>query len=370
MHIVHVYKDYYPVLGGMENHLRIVAEGLAQRGHTVTVLASNTYRKTMIERLNDVTLIKASEWTRRASTPISPAIVPLSWRIPADVIHLHHPFPPGDLVYWLRLKRPPLIITYHSDIVRQKRLLQLYRPLLTRTLSAASRIIATSPQYIQTSEWLRPHAAKCTVVPLSVDAAHFAKPNLAEVARIKARFGSPLVLFVGRFRHYKGLHFLIEALPQMPAARLMLVGVGPEEARLRELAQRLGVASRVDWVGEIADADLPNYYAAADVFVLPAHLRAEAFGIVQLEALAAGVPIVSTELGTGTSYVNLHNETGLVVPPADPSALAHAITTLLDNPQLRASFGATGIRRAHEHFSASRMLDQIEAVYREVGGTE
>jgi rhamnosyl/mannosyltransferase len=366
MHILHVYKDYYPVLGGMENHLRIVAEGLVRRGHTVTVLVSNTYRKTMVERLNGVSVIKAAEWLRRASTPLSPAMLPLSWRVPADIIHLHHPFPPGDLVYWLRRRRPPLVISYQSDIVRQRRLLQLYRPLLERTLAAADRILAASPQYIQSSDWLRPHAAKCAVVPLSVDAERFAHPDLAGVAAIKARYGAPLLLFVGRFRHYKGLHFLVEALRSIPEARLLLVGVGPEEGRLRALAERLGLAGRIHWAGEIADEDLPDYYAAADLFVLPAHLRAEAFGIVQLEALAAGLPIVSTELGTGTSYVNSNNETGLVVPPADPAALAGAINELLADPARRAAYAAAGRRRASEHFSEERMLDQIEAVYREV----
>ena len=370
MHILHVYKDYFPVLGGMENHLRIVAEGLVRRGHTVTVLVSNTYRKTMVERLNGVSVIKAAEWLRRASTPLSPGMLPLSWRVPADIIHLHHPFPPGDLVYWLRRRRPPLVISYQSDIVRQRRLLQLYRPLLERTLGAADRILAASPQYIQSSDWLRPHAAKCAVVPLSVDAERFARPDPASVAAIKARYGALLLLFVGRFRHYKGLHFLVEALRSIPQAQLLLVGVGPEEGRLRALAERLGLAGRIHWAGEIADEDLPDYYAAADLFVLPAHLRAEAFGIVQLEALAAGLPIVSTELGTGTSYVNSHNETGLVVAPADPAALAGAINELLADPDRRAAYAAAGRRRAREHFSEERMLDQIEAVYREVRSQE
>ncbi len=366
MHILQVYKDYYPVLGGMENHLRIISEGLAARGHTVTALVSNTYPKTMIERLNGVAVIKASQWSRRASTPISPRMLSLSWGVPADIVHLHHPFPPGDLVYWLRRARLPLVITHHSDIVRQKRLLQLYRPLLLRTLRAADRLIATSPQYIQSSPWLRPHAAKATVIPLSVDAERFASPDPATVAELKARYGGPLLLFVGRFRHYKGLDYLLEALRAVPAAQLVLVGSGSEAPHLRQLAERLGLAARVHWAGDVADADLAAYYAAADVFVLPAHLRAEAFGIVQLEALAAGLPIVSTELGTGTSYVNQNEQTGLVVPPADPAALAQAINRLLANPALRAGFGATGQQRARAHFSPGRMLDQLEQVYAEI----
>lgn len=366
MHILQVYKDYYPVLGGMENHLRIISEGLAARGHTVTALVSNTYPKTMIERVNGVTIIKAGQWLRRASTPISPRLVTLGWRIPADLIHLHHPFPPGDLVYWSRRQRLPLVITHHSDIVRQQRLLQAYRPLLVRTLQAAQRIIATSPQYIQSSPWLRPHAAKCQVIPLSVDVERFTRANPTTVAELKGRYGSPFLLFVGRFRHYKGLHILLQALQAVPAAQLVLVGSGPEEARLRQVAQQLGVTQRIHWAGDVADEHLPAYYAAADIFVLPAHLRAEAFGIVQLEALAAGLSIVSTELGTGTSYVNQNRETGLIVPPADPGALAQAINYLLANPELRTRFGAAGQRRAREHFSPTRMLDALERVYHEI----
>ena len=366
MHILHVYKDYFPVLGGMENHIRVVAEGLAERGHQVTVAVSNTYPKTEIERRNGVAIIKAAQWLRKASTPISPMSLPLSWRVPADIIHLHHPFPPGDLLYWLRGGKAKLVITYQSDIVRQRRLLQLYRPLLTRTLNAADRIIAASPQYIQTSPWLAPHAAKCRVIPLSVDTERFNQLDHAAIQALREQVAAPMVLFVGRFRHYKGLHFLLEALPKIPKAKLVLVGIGPEEARLRELAQRLGVGERIIWAGEVPDQALPNYYAAADVFVLPSHLRAEAFGIVQLEALAAGIPIVSTELGTGTSFVNATGQTGFVVPPADPAALARAITVLLENPGLRAQFGANGRQRASSTFSPQRMLDQIEELYREI----
>ena len=367
MRILHVYKDYYPVLGGMENHVRIVSEGLVQRGHRVTVLVSNTTMSSVFEQRSGVMLIKAGQWLRRASTPISPGMFWRTWSLKPDLIHLHHPFPPGDLVYWLRLPHVPLVITHHSDIVRQKRLLQLYQPLLSRTLDAAHTLIATSPQYIQSSPWLQPRAAKCEVVPLSVDTTHFTTSQQDHVASLRQQHGDQILLFVGRLRYYKGLHILLEALTLLPqTARLIIVGIGPEEARLRQKAYELGVADRIIWAGEVDDHLLPDYYAAADVFVLPAHLRSEAFGIVQLEALAAGVPIVSTELGTGTSFVNQHGQTGFVVPPADPPALARAIHVLLENPTLRAFFAANGRARARSEFSPARMLDQIEHIYTNV----
>ncbi|HEY1016600.1 MAG TPA: glycosyltransferase [Herpetosiphonaceae bacterium] len=366
LRILHVYKDYFPVLGGMENHLRILGEGLAARGHQVTAVVSNTSFATQIEQRGGVMVYKAAQWLRKASTPVSPGMLRLSWGVPADIIHLHHPFPPGDLLYWLRFPKPKLVISYQSDIVRQRRLLQLYRPLLTRTLAAADRILVHSPQYIASSPFLQPNAGRCTVVPLSVDAERFANPDPARAAELRRRFGERVILFVGRFRYYKGLHFLIEALPAIPDAALVLVGVGPEEERLRAQAAALGVADRIHWEGEIDDAGLPDYFAAADLFVLPSHLRSEAFGIVQTEALASGLPLVSTELGTGTSFVNEHGKTGFVVPPADPPALARAISVLLANPELRRAFGAFGRRRARERFAPETLIDSVEQTYLEL----
>jgi rhamnosyl/mannosyltransferase len=175
----------------------------------------------------------------------------------------------------------------------------------------------------------------------------------------------PLLLFVGRLRYYKGLHVLQEAMPSIPA-RLLIGGSGPEQAQLAAQAAELGIADRVHFLGDISDEHLPALYQAADIFVLPAHLRAEALGLTQIEALASGIPCVSTELGTGTSFVNLHGETGLVVPPGDAAALARAVNTLLADPELRRRMGAAGRRRVAELFSRQRMVAGNEAVYRGV----
>ncbi len=173
-----------------------------------------------------------------------------------------------------------------------------------------------------------------------------------------------LILFVGRLRYYKGLHVLLEAMPQIPAT-LLIGGDGPERARLAAQAAELGVADRIHFLGDVPDADLPALYQAADVFVLPAHLRAEALGLSQIEALASGVPCVSTELGTGTSFANQHGETGLVVPPGDQAGLAQAINTLLADPAMRRRMGAAGQQRVAALFTRERMVAGNEAVYRE-----
>jgi rhamnosyl/mannosyltransferase len=172
-----------------------------------------------------------------------------------------------------------------------------------------------------------------------------------------------ILLSVGRLRYYKGLDDLIRALPQIPAARYVIVGDGPMQSEWQQLARSMGVADRVFFAGEVSDAELPSYYAACDLFVLPANARAEAFGTVIVEALAAGRPVISTEVGTGTSWVNVDGQTGVVVPPHDPPALAAAITRLLNNDQLRQQMGRAAKARAFEEFTVERMIDRVYAEY-------
>ena len=368
MHIVQIYKDYYPVLGGIENHVRDLSEGLVRQRHRVTVLVTNTSSRTEIEYPRPgLTVIKAARTLHLASTPLSIAMLLWSWQLQPDLVHLHFPYPPGDVIYHTLSQRVPLIVTYHSDIVRQRNLLRVYRPLLHWTLSRATRIIATSPNYVASSPFLQRYSTKCSIIPLGIDTARFAQADEQQVAAWRSHHNRPIVLFVGRLRYYKGLHILLDAMPHIDAD-LLIGGTGPEQERLEQQAAALGIASRVRFLGDIADDELPALYRAADVFVLPAHLRSEALGIAQIEALASGVPCVSTELGTGTSYANHHNETGFVVPPADPMALAWAINELLSNADLRHRFGSAGQQRTHALFSREHMLHTINQLYMELEG--
>lgn len=380
MKILYLYKDYFPVLGGVENYTRQLAEGMLTRGHQVEVLVTNTGGKTKRETVAGVPVLKTGRWVNLSSAPISPRHAFEYWRRllsreRPDIIHLQFPYPPGELAWLLgsylpRLgsRHPRTVVTYHSDIVRQKRLLTFYAPFLKQMLRRVDLILPTSPNYIESSPFLRPLAPKCRVVPLGVDYERFASPQLepADITQLRQQPG-PILLFAGRLRYYKGLQYLIEAMPAIaPEARLVVVGIGPMEAQLRAQVAGLGLEKRVIFVGEVSDGELPGYYAAADVFVLPACERSEAFGIVQLEAMAAGVPVVSTELGTGTSYANLDGETGLVVPPADPPALARAINSLLGDNELRNTMSQHGQARVQSHFSLTHLCDQLEAVYLEV----
>jgi rhamnosyl/mannosyltransferase len=254
----------------------------------------------------------------------------------------------------------PYVVTYHSDVVRQARILQLYKPLLRRFLRGASRILPTSENYVKRSPYLRAFAEKCTVVPLSVDADrfHHAKP-LIEPATV------PTLLFVGRHRYYKGVDDLLRALVDLPA-RLLIGGDGPMRGIWERLAADLQIDNRVRFLGNIEEEALPGLYASADIFVLPANSRAEAFGKVLLEAMAASLPCVTTELGTGTSFVVQHGRSGLVVAPGQPAALAEAIGRLLVDAELRREFGQCGRERVVREFTTETMTARVEAVYKSV----
>ncbi len=360
MNILHVYKDYPPVLGGIENHLRSLAEAQAARGHQVTVLIAHPRLKSDRRRVNGVQLVRVSRWATLASMPVSPGFPRALASAPADITHLHHPFPLGEVSQWLAGGSRPYVITYHSDIVnpRQQALLQVYKPWLRRILGSAAAILATSPNYVRSSEFLQPLAGRCIIVPLGLDPAPF-----QQAAPLIESDGTPLVLFVGRHRYYKGVHNLLQAMVGLPG-RLAIAGDGPLRPSWERLAAQLDLGERVRFLGDVPPADLPGLYASADVFVLPATMRAEAFGLVLLEAMAAGLPCVTTELGTGTTFVVRQERTGLVVPPDDPVQLARALYRLLSDRDLRVKMGAEGRARVVEAFKLDKMVRGVEAVYR------
>lgn len=365
MKVLHIYKDYFPVLGGIENHVRMLATGQARRGLDVTVLVTHPAGGADRSEVEGVHLIRARRVATTSSTPLSLELTAHVARLPADVTHLHFPYPPGEVSHLVLGRGRKTVITYHSDIIRQRQLLRFYRPLLLRVLDRADRIIATSPQYVQSSPFLSRVAHKCEVVPLGIPLKPFTDVDRGRVDELLARYGQKprrLLLFVGKLRYYKGLNYLIDAMRDVDAT-LWVVGSGPMEAAWREQARRAAWGRRIVFCGEVEEEWLPAYYRAADVFVLPASERSEAFGTVQIEAMAAGRPIVCTELGTGTSYVNQDGVTGFVVPPKDPAALAAAINRLLSDEPLRRQMGEAGRARASAEFAEDAMVERVIAVY-------
>ena len=375
MRILHIYKDYYPVIGGIENHIRQLAEAQAAQGYSVAVLVANTSKKTEVDTVNGVRVIKTGRQFNVQSAPLSAAL-PFTLRretAGADIAHVHSPYPPGEAAnLWFGRARKT-ILTWHSDIVRQKTLLRFYAPTLRRVIRRADRILPTSDAYARSSPWLSPHLDKCVAVPLGVDVARFQPAVMlsSRAATIRGRIlatsptsaATTVLLTVGRLRYYKGIDDLIRAMPQLPDAISVVAGTGPMIVPWKTLAQELGVSERVLFVGDVSDDDLPAFYQAADIYVLPANVRAEAFGVAIIEAMACGLPIVCTDIGTATSWINQHNSTGYVVPPQDPPALAASILNLQNSPFLRRQMGMASRQRVMEEFTIDKMIQRVDDVY-------
>lgn len=366
MRVLHVYKDYAPVVGGMENHIRLLAEAQARQGHDVTVLVTSQQHRSNSEVIGGVRVVRAARLFTLSSAPVSLSLFGELRAAQPDVTHLHSPYPVGEAA-WLAGGRPPLIVTYQSDIVRQRFLGTLWSPWLRRLLASADRILASSPRYAETSPFLQPNRERVEVVPLGIEPDRFRGiDRQAARARLAPIGDRPLLAFVGRLRYYKGLHVLLEALALLPDVGLLVAGTGAEGKHLHRQAEQLGVERRVIWLGDVSEEDLPLVYASCDLFVLPSTARSEAYGLVLLEAMAAGRPVISTELGTGTSWINEDGVTGRVVPPGDPNALAEAARLLLSDPQMLSDMGRAASQRVDEKFTADRMVEHIETIYEEV----
>ncbi len=360
MKILHIFKAYPPVVGGIEYHIRALAEAQQRRGCTVTVLAASARGRSTVSNEAGVRVIRTRSWGSVASTPISPELAGWVRRLKTDVTHLHHPYPIGEWAHHVFGRATATIVTYHSEPVRYRRLGRVYRPFIRRLLRRADRVLVTTDAYLRGSPLLRPCVDRCSVVPLGIDPRPFSDLKPAPGDGPESR---PAVLFVGRLRHYKGVEVLIDAASSVDAD-FRIVGAGPMAAALRQRAAASAASERIRFFGQVPDAELPALYAAAAVVVLPSVNRSEAFGLVMLEAMAASRPVVSTELGTGTSVVNQHGETGLVVPPHDAVALAGALVTLLGDPERRAAMGEAGRRRVASQFHVDTMADRVVEIYR------
>lgn len=372
MRVVQVYKDFEPpVFGGIEHTLRLLSEGLAEKpGLEVTVVCSSHRPRTVIETIGRVQVVRVATFGRVARTPLSPSVAGWIKRLSPDLLHFHFPNPAGEMACLLARPACPVVVTYHADIVRQRSLLMLYQFPLKQFLRRADRILVTTPATLKSNRFLDPHLDRCRVVPSGISETRMAEtPRSIEVTRaLRAAHTGPIFLFVGRMRPYKGLLVLIEAMTGV-AGTLLVVGTGEMEAQVRAKIRKEGLGDRVVLAGDVPDRDLPGYYRAADVFVLPSIHRSEAFGLCMLEAMMCGLPVVSTRLGTGTSYVNLDGVTGLEVSPGSPLELAQAMARLTEDQITARRMATEGLRRAWE-FGASTMVERTWDVYSELLGLQ
>ena len=356
--------------GGLERYVFELARALEPEVRYTNIVAERGGAPDL-EMVGET--VYARPWARLAGTPVCPTMpwhaLRRHWRLPFDIVHLQFPADPmAHLSYELMPRSVKRVIGWHSNIVRQQRLLKLYRPFLDHSLRAADAIIAATPAHISSSEQLSPvrETARFRVVPYGFDLSRFERrPALADV--IRRRLGGKFLVFaLGRHVYYKGFEFLIRALAGVPEATLALGGQGPLTADLRRVAREARVEDRVEFVGRIPDQDLPAWYHACDAFCLSSIEPAEAFGIVQVEAMACGKPVVCCQLGNGVNWVNRDGETGLTVPPGNIEALTAALARLQGDPDLRARLGEQGRRRAWSEFTSAAMAKATLEVYREV----
>ncbi len=366
--VVHVGKYYWPVHGGIENHCYHLCTRLARRVD-LTVVVSHTEPRTLEETIDGVRVIRVPRYGQVASTPISPGLWRRLRELEADIVHVHVPNPMAEAAYLLARPTGRLVVKYHSDIIKQKFLFRFYRPVNEMFLSRAAAIIATAPQNVAYSPVLCRFKDRTRVIPLGVEPGDFALTPERErkVAELRARFGPRVIFFIGRHVYYKGIEHLIRAMTEVDG-HCVLGSDGPLTESLRALARDLGVERKVTFVGRISDDDLPCYYHACDVFCLPSVARSEAFGLVQLEAMACGKPVVSTKLTTGVVFANLDGVSGLTVEPANAKELAGALSMLLDDDALRKRLGTQALERVKQEFTHDLNAQRVLQLYAELMG--
>jgi glycosyltransferase involved in cell wall biosynthesis len=359
--VLEVGKFYPPHMGGIETHLHALCSEISHEV-SVRVLVANDSRIQREEIVDGVPVTRLARLFSVSTAPICPQMARKIRTSGADLVHIHLPNPAALLAYFASGHRGRLVLTWHSDIVRMTMITRAIAPVEHRALRRADACIATSRRYLETSPILRQHRERCHVIPYGIRSERFRRRDSDAVARIRARFGSRILLAVGRLIYYKGFEFLVRAMREVDA-HLLLVGEGPLRDTLEDEVRSLGLSDRVTFLGEIQNEALSPYYQAADIFVLPSVARSEAFGIVQLEAMACGVPVINTLLDSGVPFVSIDGITGVTVPPAEPKSLAAAINLLLSNPVLRAQYGAAAARRVGEEFTLDRMTRRTLEVY-------
>ncbi len=359
LRILEVNKFYPPHIGGIETLVEQRARHFAHRPDTeVRVLVCQEKGRGVTETIDGVDVIRCGSLGTFFSCPLSFSFL---WRFRelakwADVAEIHTPFPLGDAAVVLSQCKCRIVIAWHSDVVKQKRLLKLYAPLLRRFMQRADAIIAATPGHVAGSPYLTQFREKCRIIPYPLEIERYLEAPVRPILRERQQVpGAVRVLFVGRLVYYKGVDVLLEAMRKVRGCELFVCGTGPLEDALREKAKGLPV----QFLGRLSDEDLKSAFADCDIFVLPSVANSEAFGIVQQEAMVYGKPVINTSLPTGVPHVSLDGVTGLTVPPGDADALAAALQRLADDPALRARFGKAAAARVRTEYRFETIMDKI-----------
>lgn len=369
MKILQVSKFYKPVMGGIERVAWELAEGLGRVGVRSDVLCSNQQRDTVVEHQPaGYDVVRAGSFGMVLSTSMAPAMVRELRRLASqhELIHLHMPDPMAALALFLVRPRVPVVVHWHSDVIRQRKAMKLYEPLQTWLLRRADAIIATSQAYADSSEPLRAWRSKVRVIPIGISDDR-APADVAAADMLRQRYGSRRIVFaLGRMAYYKGFDVLIRAAAALPDDTVVLIGGDGEMLpQLRAQVTSQGLGHKVRLLGHVQDGELAGYFLACDVFCMSSTVRSEAYGVVLLEAMMMGKPIIATDIvGSGVPWVNRHGLTGFNVPVGQPDELARLLSQLLADDALRARLGQAARERYLREFDAVLMTQHVVDLYR------
>ncbi|MFA0608579.1 glycosyltransferase family 4 protein [Vibrio sp. 10N.222.49.B4] len=364
MKVLHIYRTCYPeTKGGLEQAIRYICKGSSEQGIENTILTLGIENKEY--QFEGTRIIVVKKDFEISSNGFSFRLIRRFRELSKknDIIHYQYPWPTGDLLSIFSDKKPSLV-SYQSDIVKQKWLKKIYFPLEQYFLSNVNRIIASSPQYAQTSKNLIKYANKVDTIPLAIDESTYPKISEDDIQKWEDYVGRDFYLFVGVLRYYKGLQYLLEAA-KLNGLPIVIAGDGPERANLEMYIEKHSLTN-VTLVGFISEEDKVALHTLSKAFVFPSHLRSEAFGISLVEAQMFGKPIVSADIGTGSSYVNIDGVTGLTVPPADGSQFSEAMQKLENDLSLCQKLGSSARQRFDKEFTAERYADSYISLYHEL----
>jgi len=374
MKILQVNKFFYPWIGGVEDHVKTLTEQLADKNQITVLTINNSIKK--LKRKTNYKVIESfnlCHLLKRESIFSMPLSLDFIFKfkklyLKNDVVHLHLPNPWAVMTVLFFTRADNLIVTYHSDIKKQRLFLLFYKPFLKYFLKKrVARIITTSENLKKNSAVLRKFKSKTVVVPLGIDFADL-QENKAFYNKLKSKYkNTSIILFVGRLVYYKGCSYLLKAFkPLADKAQLLIIGDGKQKEDLIRLAQRLEISDSVRFISPLPRDYLNAYYKLADIFVLPSVAETEAYGLVQIEAMYHKTAVISTNLPTGVPFVNKNNFSGYLVPPKNSKRLKQKIERLLTNKAILNKFKSNGRKRALKYFDAKIMAAEIYKIYQKI----
>ena len=364
MRVLHVTQTYYPdTRGGIEEVIRQISLNTKELGVETRVFTLSKNPAQAIIEIDGIKVYRVPLTVKIASCGMSISAFKqfkdlADW---AQIVNYHFPWPFMDLLHLLSASSAKTVVTYHSDVVRQKKLLMLYKPLMNYFLNQADAIVATSDNYVASSNVLQKHIEKVRVISIGISEENYPAPTKQELAKVGDLVGRDFFLFVGTLRKYKGLNFLLNAL-KGTKLKCVIAGSGPEERKLKPLAKKLKLLN-VIFLGRVSEVDKVSLISLCRAVVLPSHMRSEAFGVALIEGAMYKKPLISTDLGTGTSYVNIDGETGLVVPPADVCSLRGSMLLIGSDKELSNKMGQNAFERYNKFFTGSVMGGQYAELY-------